>query len=234
MAADDGSDEFVSQIDDSQPVVLFKIHNVKPIKNRDGKITDCEFSATFFNRSQTSVDNALINVNWKDEAISNVIEDEKEAALKKIQEHEYGLDSRPLPMDVSTTEKTTPIVLTASLKVPALKPYRQVSLRSKVSSDRCFLMINDATFKVENCSISNAARTGVVSPTAGKASCESLFKFVSAQDPEYYREFKKVSFNAERKAKQDALVQEQKSLTTLYDEAVSDINKAMDIMGQIK
>ena len=61
--AEDGedSDELVSSIDESQPAVLFKVHDIKPLKNRDGKITNCEFNITFFNRSNKNVDNATVN-----------------------------------------------------------------------------------------------------------------------------------------------------------------------------
>ena len=230
----DEEEGLVSQIDENQPAVLFKIHNIKPVKNNEGEITDCEFSATFYNRSKNNIDNALININWADDAINNVIENEKQAALKKIQEEHYGEDTSMMPLPISETEKTTPVMLTASVRIPPLKPYRQVSLRSKISSDRCFLMMNDATFKLSTCNASSSDRTGVAVATPGTTTCDNLFKFVSARDPEYYREFKKVAFNEEIKAKQSARKLEQQSLTEIYDNAVSDLNKATDIIGQIK
>ncbi len=90
--AEDGedSDELVSSIDESQPAVLFKVHDIKPLKNRDGKITNCEFNITFFNRSNKNVDNATVNLTWKDEAIGNVIEDEKELAKRKMEMENYN------------------------------------------------------------------------------------------------------------------------------------------------
>jgi len=233
-ADEEDEDRLVSQIDENQPAVLFKIHNIKPIKNNEGKVTDCEFSATFYNRSNNNIDNAQININWHDDAISNVIEDEKAAALKKIQEEHYGESVDMMPAPVSDTEKTTPVLLTANLQLPPLKPYRQVSLRSKIASDRCFLMINDATFKLDACNATNPEKTGVTLATQGMAVCNNLFKFVSARDPEYYREFKKVAFNEEIKAKQNARKQEQQSLTEIYNKAVSNLSKATDIIGQIK
>ena len=85
--AEDGedSDELVSSIDESQPAVLFKVHDIKPLKNRDGKITNCEFNITFFNRSNKNVDNATVNLTWKDEAIGHVIEDEKKLAKRQME-----------------------------------------------------------------------------------------------------------------------------------------------------
>ena len=231
---EENEDGLVSQINENEPAVLFKVHNIKPIKNNEGKVTDCEFSATFFNRSNNNIDNAMININWRDDAINNVIENEKQAALKKIQEEHYGEDTSMMPLPVSDTEKTTPVVLTASVRIPPLKPYRQVSLRSKISSDRCFLMMNDAGFKLVSCSAGSPDGAGVAVVAPGTTVCDNLFKFVSARDPEYYREFKKVAFNEEVKAKQSARKLEQQSLTELYDEAVTDLNKATDIIGQIR
>ena len=70
--------------------------------------------------------------------------------------------------------------------------------------------------------------------SAGAAACDNLFRFVSARDPEYYREFKKVSFNEEKKIKQNARKKEEQELTETYDKAVSNLSKATDIMGQIR
>ena len=144
--AEDGedSDELVSSIDESQPAVLFKVHDIKPLKNRDGKITNCEFNITFFNRSNKNVDNATVNLTWKDEAIGNVIEDEKELAKRKMEMENYNENGGAFAEPVSETEGITPVSLTTSIRIPPLQPYRQVSLKSKLASDRCFLMLNDA------------------------------------------------------------------------------------------
>ena len=67
----------VSVVDEAQPAVLFKIHDVKPIRNRDGNVTDCEFNATFYNRSNNNVNKIVLNLTWQDKAIANVIDFEK-------------------------------------------------------------------------------------------------------------------------------------------------------------
>lgn len=234
--AEDGedSDELVSSIDESQPAVLFKVHDIKPLKNRDGKITNCEFNITFFNRSNKNVDNATVNLTWKDEAIGNVIEDEKELAKRKMEMENYNENGGAFAEPVSETEGITPVSLTTSIRIPPLQPYRQVSLKSKLASDRCFLMLNDAEFSLENCSAVDPEQSGMTMQSAGAAACDNLFRFVSARDPEYYREFKKVSFNEEKKIKQNDRKKEEQELTETYDKAVSNLSKATDIMGQIR
>ena len=68
-------------------------------------------------------------------------------------------------------------------------------------------MLNDAEFSLENCSAVDPEQSGMTMQSAGAAACDNLFRFVSARDPEYYREFKKVSFNEEKKIKQNAGVE---------------------------
>lgn len=236
--AAEGDDELVSSIGAGTEAVLFKIHDVKPIKNRDGQVTDCEFNATFYNRSEKNVDNAVVAVTWKDEAIAGVIDQEKREAVEKQQQQQNNsalgafdaFSSYNQPG--SETERLTSPGLTATIRIPPLKPFRQVSLKSKINSDRCFLMVEDAEFKMQSCSATVGGSSSVVGQ--GASSCEGLFKFVSSRDPEYYREFKKVSFNEEKKNKQNARKKEQQELTATYDKAVAEMSKATDIMGQIK
>ena len=95
-------------------------------------------------------------------------------------------------------------------------------------------MLNDAEFSLENCSAVDPEQSGMTMQSAGAAACDNLFRIVSARDPEYYRELKKVSFNEEKKIIQNARKKEEQELTETYDKAVSNLSKATDIMGQIR
>ena len=231
-------DGWVSVVDETKPAVLFKIHDIKPIRNREGKITNCEFGATFYNRSEDGVKNINMDLTWEDKAIEDVIDMEKKVAKKKMENDYYNSEAMgTLSEPDSETEKYTRKVLTTTLKVPNLQPYRQVSLKSRIRSDRCFLMVNDVKFKFTSCDVSGKEEKNLTSRSMGNAkmaACSSLFKFVNAKDPEYYREFKKVSFNEEKKAKVNARKQEQENLTKAYNQTVSNLARATDIMGQIR
>lgn len=227
-------DGLYSEIDELQPAVLFKIHDVQPIRNRDGKVTSCEFNATFYNRSDNEVNNIIVDLTWKDKAIANVVQFEKGVDKLKMQEENYNNNRGMFREPQSETEKKTPMSLTTSLKVPDLKPYRQVSLHSRIDTDRCFLMINDVDFKFGSCNVVNAKNTGVVLQNGANSACEGLFKYVSARDPEFYKEFKKVSFNEEKKAKISKQKKEEEELKSLYDKIVSNMSRATDIMRQIR
>lgn len=236
QAADTSEDDdaLFSEVDELQPAVLFKIHDVQPVRNRDGKVISCEFNATFYNRSDNDINNIVVDLTWKDKAIDNVIQFEKGVDKLKMQEENYNNNGGMFREPQSETEKKTPLALTTSLKVPDLKPYRQVSLHSRIDTDRCFLMINDVDFKFGSCNVVNSKSAGVVLQNGADSACGSLFKYVSAQDPEYYREFKKVSFNEEKKVKLDKRKKEEEELKGIYDKIVSNLSRATDIMGQIR
>ena len=219
---------------EKQPAVLFKIHDVKPIRNHEGKVTSCEFSATFYNRSENNVNDIVMNLTWKDEAIQKVIQAEKELDQKKMREENYNNNGGQFRLPKSETEKLSSDALNASLKVPDLKAYRQISIKSTIDTDRCFLMIDNPTFKFGSCKVVNAQSTSVTLQRAGSTACDSLFKFVPATDPEYYKEFKKVTFNEEKKAKVQAQKKEQDELKQIYDKTVVNLSRATDIMGQIR
>ncbi len=53
-------------------------------------------------------------------------------------------------------------------------------------------MMQDLSWRVVLQAVRTEPALRVVAP--GTTVCDNLFKFVSARDPEYYREFKKVAF----------------------------------------
>ena len=73
-----------------QPAVLFKIHDVKPLRDRDGNVTDCEFGVTFYNRTNSDVNKIAMDLTWTDEVVGNVIQMEKNADMLKKQREMYA------------------------------------------------------------------------------------------------------------------------------------------------
>ena len=56
--------------------VLFKIHDIVPVKNADGVVSSCELGATFYNRTDKEISNAALNLIWTDEVIVDAINQE--------------------------------------------------------------------------------------------------------------------------------------------------------------
>ena len=61
--------------------VLFKIHDISPVKNSDGEVIACDFNATFYNRSPYEVSDAVVSLTWNDQSLENIIKSENKTAL---------------------------------------------------------------------------------------------------------------------------------------------------------
>ena len=238
-AETEGDNEFASKIASGENVVLFKIHDVKPIKNDDGVITDCEFGMTLYNRSPKSVDAATINLSWVDKGVADVIATEESLEVEETLRPKSKKNAS-LKQSVSMSKTADFVVpdLTTSVSLPQIRPFRQVSLKSKIQSDRCFLLIENADFSFSECrvtepSVSTAKRL-TASRGAGDSGCKSLFRFVSPRDPEYYREFQKVAFNEEQKRKEELRKKELGEMETAYKKMMDDLTSIVNILGEGK
>lgn len=248
-AADEkeNDDEFVSKISSGENVVLFKIHDITPLKNEDGVVSDCEFSLTLYNRSPKNIDAATMRLSWTDEGVSDVIDEEDKKSIEEIAEQQPAparrVRGRRLLNDASNVQKpkTEDFVsrtLATSVALPKIKPFRQVSLKSKIKSDRCFLMMTDAVYSFTTCNITSAedeksSRRSFSSRGEGDTACQSLFRFVSPRDPEYYREFQKVSFNEEAQQKKEARAKDIKEMQESYESMMRSLTLASDALKSI-
>ena len=223
-------DEFSSKIASGENVVLFKIHDIKPLKNSEDVVTECEFALTIYNRSPKSIDAATINLGWNDKGVSSVIdgEEKEEKKVNKIKQVKNAKTEDFVSRDLST-----------SVILPQIKPFRQVSLKSKIQSDRCFLMFEDAEYNFADCRVSepttnNSKRVSVSRAPAGGNTCKSLFRYVSPRDPEYYREFQKVSFNEEAKVRQETRKKDVDEAEANHKKMLETINAITDTLENIK
>lgn len=206
--------------------VLFKIHDVQSVKNADGVINACDYNITFYNRSPRQLKSATLNLNWMDNSIASIITEEKKEEKKKS------------GRNYSKTEEVDSAALSTSVDVPTLEPYKQVTIRSRLQSDKCFLMLSDVNFSVKSCNIAdntdgNAMRVPVNNRNSG-AACDGVFKFVPSTDPEYYRDFKPVSYEEDRRQGENQRMNDRRLINTKYDEVVSEMNKISSTLDEIK
>ena len=164
--------------------VLFKIHDIVPEKNANGKVLYCNVGATFFNRTKEDVSNAALTLSWRDDVIDDIIVHEEREDKEKRRVDPKG--PRPRYSTAGFTDK----VVSTSLKLPPLKVGQQVSLKTKVDTDRCFLLLNDMDITVNNC-----GTIGMSDRRSGSIVCDNLFSYVSPKMPEYYTEFKETSYD---------------------------------------
>ena len=134
------TDEVATEI--KEDAILFKIHDIVPVKNSDGEVVGCDYNTTFYNRSNVSLKGATVDLSWQDEAISDVIEQEKKEDAKQ--------NKRSMGRARSTTERNTDKTVSGLVEVPAIKPLKQVVVQSRVNTDRCFLLIDNPKFDIRN------------------------------------------------------------------------------------
>lgn len=188
--------------------VLFKIHDIVPEKDNNGNVLYCNMGATFFNRTNMDMANVSLTLSWNDEVIGEIIaqEDREEKELEKTKS-----ESRRSRYSTSgTTAKTVNV----SLKLPPLKSMQQVSLKTKVDTNRCFLLLNDMDVTVNNCG------TASVNERMSSQGCSNLFQYVSPKMAEYYMEFKEISPEQQMVKEDDELNKLQKEVDKVFDDTV--------------
>ncbi len=183
--------------------VLYKVHDIKPVTNADGLIVACDLSATFYNRTGADIANANLDIVWQDEVVADAIETEKKV-------------ERPARLSLreriaSATEKLDSKNLTLSLNLPMLGNNKQITLNSKIRTDKCFLLLGDAEARVNNCSM-NGSKEG---------NCKGMFQFVSVTDPQYYTEFQSLSLEEQREQEMSEQEKERREINAKFENAAT-------------
>lgn len=192
--------------------VMFKIHDIIPEKDPEGRVLYCNASATFYNRSASDISKANMNLVWFDEVIDDTISREKRDALKKEKEGVNG------PMPRHTTSEYTSKDISVLIRLPQIKSKQQLSLKTKIETDRCFLLLKDMEFTVDNCSISG-------SDTKTPQDCSGLFQYVSPSMPEYYNDFKEISYDTQMLNDTNDVNSMKSDIEDAYNNAVMQIKK---------
>lgn len=206
--------------------VLFKIHDVQPVKSTEGVIEACDYDITFYNRSPRALKSASLSLNWQDDSIATVIVEEKNAERKKT------------GRNYSKTEEVDSASLSTMVDVPSLEPYKQVTIRSRIQTDKCFLMLDNVKFSLRSCNI--ASEDDAKNTAARRFNnrdenpCDGLFQFVAPTDPEYYREFKPISYEEDRRQGENKRLEERRLINTKYDEVITELNNVSATLEEIR
>lgn len=197
------------------PAILFKIHDIKPVLSSEGQTTSCDFAITFFNRSGETINGASIDLTWEDNSIKSLMDEEKKD----------GNTNR-----TSTVARNTTDSVTANIEVASIKPMGQAVVRTRLQSDRCFLLLEDVKLRVRSCNIASQSRSGSRSATV----CANLFRFVSPNSQEYYREFKPMTIEEEASKKLEEKERIKKDINEEYSKATAEFERASQLLKEIK
>ncbi len=200
--------------------IIYKIHDIVPVEE-NGEVKACEFGITLFNRTSDTISDVKLELGWKDEVIAEAIKNEEKE--NKEAASEDGRRRR----NASTADFTSDMIST-TVSIPPMEPAKQVSLKTKIDTDRCFLLMGEVKNVVRSCKVSGASKD----KAAG--ACADLFKFISPQNPEYYTSFSEISYD-EKKAEEEKLyAKDVEELNQVYQGAVNSLRKVNKTLTSIR
>lgn len=169
--------------------VIFKIHNIDPVME-EGVVKGCNYMITLYNRTSINFRTFTVNLSWPDQVDERFKFDRYVESILGVEEAEkqrtfFEKEIASKPVQTSVT-------------VNAFGADKQISLRSYMDNEKCYLMLSDAQFSVTPCDIARNAETAInFGLGAGQSDCTNLFQFVSTENPEYFGEFKRMSATEE-------------------------------------
>ena len=111
--------------------ILFRIENIKPLTNEDGMTDKCSFLVTVYNRMEKKVEKIDMDFRWKDTIAKKyqVVGDEVKAV----------------------SEKEAETYVYKHVDLENIFPHQQKSFEQVVSTDKCFLLLDQLDYKVNDC-----------------------------------------------------------------------------------
>ena len=206
----------------NKEAILFKVHDIVPVKNNEGEVISCDYKATFYNRSGVNVNGAVLDFVWHDNAIADIVDQEKKDDAKE--------NNRNINRARSTTEKITDKDVVTSVEVPAIAPSSHVEIKSNVNTYRCFLLIDDLDYSVKSCNASG----GVSKGRNTDSSCSGMFIYVSPKDAQYYLEFKAISVAEQKSAEESEVEKKRKQNDEAYRKVIGALDSTGSIVSNIK
>lgn len=201
--------------------VIYKIHDITPVEE-NGEVKACEFGITLFNRASETVSEIKLDLGWKDEVIIDAVKNEKN------EKDAVPADTGRIRRGMSSTADFTSDTISVSVSVPPLEPEKQVSLKSKIDTDRCFLLMGEVQTIVRSCKVGGSSKD----KKAGV--CTDMFKYISPQNPEYYTGFSEVSYDAQKAEEEKQNAKDLEELNQVYQGAVNSLRKVNKTLSSIR
>lgn len=153
--------------------ILFRIENIEPIRNRDGLIDRCSFMVTVYNRMETEIKEAVLDLSWVDNISGK-----------------YDIQNGEIV--VNDDDESSETVASKKVTISSVMPHRQKSFSSEVATDKCFLLLDNVQYSVVSCINEGEKLEMKDSKIVGNGSCIGNFNYINSKNPEYYSEFKDV------------------------------------------
>ena len=210
-AASDSTSDSTSRDDG----IIFRIEDIKPVKDEQGLISQCEFFVTVYNRTDKAVKEADLNLSWKDNISGK-----------------YKLGSKEV--EVENDEAKINQILTKSVKLKDISPRQQKSFKQVINTDKCYLLFDNVDYNVPVCIAEGDEIKIKNNRRMGNGSCTGVFDYVNTQNPEYYSEFKDVPESDLEKAAEEQKKKDAEALENLHKESLETIDEVSKILSAIK
>ena len=197
--------EAVAEETSKPDAVLFRIENIKPIENENGLTDRCTFILTVYNRTQKEIEEADIDLFWRDEI----------SAKYKVENEEV--------MAVSKEAATT--IIHKNMLLEKIFPHEQKSFEGEVETDKCFLLLDQVEYRVNTCIAAGDNIPVKDNKRMGNGSCTGSFDYINSKNPEYYSEFKDVPESVLEKQAEENKARELSGIENAYKAAEEGLDK---------
>ncbi|HCU59217.1 MAG TPA: hypothetical protein DIC64_04465 [Alphaproteobacteria bacterium] len=209
-------------------VILFKVHDIKPVLDSDGVVTACEYTATFYNRTPVSLRQAKIEFGWTDR-ISELFPIDGNPSL----DEEKPGQAKPAPKEEGLG------AIRSTIDIPALGSLKQVSVHGTAETDKCFALFDNLKFNVSVCNIlgqetNTDSRRGRADADKELSSCAGMFAYVNSKHPEYYGEFKEISYEEQVEREKTQEEKEKEMIQSINNKITKNLDQTNTIISNIK
>lgn len=202
--------------------VIFKIHDITPVAD-NGIVTGCDFILTLYNRTPVNFRSFTINLNWNDTVEDGFAFDKyvetvigKEEALKQKEFLKDKTSSAPVKKDIT---------------VNAFGIDKQVSIKSHIDTEKCYLLLTKADYKVTPCDIVRSTDSAMIS--GSNNDCSSLFQLVDTGNPEYYGKFKNIPATDLAMSRREAEKRELSDIDMVISKIVENLGTSGNALADI-
>ena len=114
-----------------------------------------------------------------------------------------------------------------------------MSVHGYVDTDKCFALFDNIKFNVSSCSI--LGQDNIVETRRGRAdadkdqlNCAALFAYVNSKHPEYYSEFKKISYEEQVEQERTQEEQEKEVIQNIGQNISKNLAETDSVLDEIK
>lgn len=194
--------------------ILFRIENIKPLANDQGLTDRCSFLITVYNRMEKKIEKIDLDFRWKD------------AIAKKYQ---------IVDDDVKVVEnmKDAETYINKHVELEEVYPHQQKSFEEMVETDKCFLLLDQLEYKVNDCIAEGDIIKTKNNQKLNRGSCIERFNYINSKNPEYYSEFKDVPDSVLEQQAEEAKAHELSGIENAYNQALENLGKVKEELDKI-